>query len=244
MDSSHIDRETLKSYFRKGNIPTEEQFASLIDSMHNVHDDGEFKVTVNDGIVLVPSGGGKTVATIYEGKPLSPDATPSWRMSIGDEEELEIRNGKGDTVLVLGQDGGVTVPGKMRAGQYHGTGDGETSPDGDGTFRINADGHWHDLPVEHADKGRRSDGCRVYRICACWHHPRSGRYSVCEAVASHSDGSRRRIISSRKHWWGWSGKIKLRWQLHDGHLYLQMRSLRTRRGAEFISCRIELIWDF
>lgn len=243
MDNSLMDRQTLKSYFKKGRIPTEEQFAALIDSLHNIREDGCLKVTGSDGLILFPFQGGKTVATVYAEKPESPDAAPLWRIVTGEGGTLEILNGKGDAVLILGQDGSVTVPGEMKAGRYLSDKEEETSPEDDGVFRINADGHWHDLPVEYADNGRGSDGCRVYRICACWHHPCSGKYAVCEAVASHSDGSRRRIKSARKHWWGWSGKIKLRWQLHDGHLYLQMRSRRTRRGAEFISCRIETVWN-
>lgn len=243
MDSRYKNRKTLRSYFRKGQVPTEEQFAALIDSLHNISEDGELKVSRNDGLVLFPSDGGKTVATVYAENPVSSDVTPLWRMAIGDGGALEIQNGKGDPVLVLGQDGSTTLPGDLKAGRYLSGGEEETSPEDDGVFRVNADGHWHDLPVEYADNGRGSDGCRVYRICACWHHPRSGKYSVCEAVASHSDGCRRMIRSARKHWWGWSGKIKLRWQMHDGHLYLQMRSRRIRRGAEFISCRIETVWN-
>ena len=30
------DRKTLKGYFKKGSIPTEEQFAALIDSVPNI----------------------------------------------------------------------------------------------------------------------------------------------------------------------------------------------------------------
>lgn len=32
---SQKDRKTLKSYFEKGDVPTEEQFADLIDSVPN-----------------------------------------------------------------------------------------------------------------------------------------------------------------------------------------------------------------
>lgn len=243
MDSKFMDRETLKSYFKKGMIPTEEQFAALIDSMHNIREDGEMRVTENNGLILYPFDKGKLVATVYAEKPASPDAVPLWCISIGEDGALEIRNAEGENILMFGQDGSVTVSGDLSAGRYLFNGGVETSPNRGGTFKVKADGHWHDLPVEHADDGRSRDGFRMYRICACWHHPRSGKYSVCEAVASHSGGSRRKIRSARKHWWGWNGKIKLRWQLHDGHLYLQMRSRRTRRGAEFISCRVETMWN-
>lgn len=229
IDNGRRDRETLKSYFRKGSVPTEEQFAALIDSQHNIREDGELKVTGDDGLVLRPYGEGKTLAAVYEHGPESPDAAPLWRIAAGDGGELEIRNGKGEPVIVIGQEAVVSVP--------------EETSRSDGMFKVNADGQWHDLPVEYADNGRSSRGCRVYRICAGWYHPRSGRYSVCEAVASHADGSRRRIRSARKHWWGWGGMTKLRWQLYDGHLYLRIRGRRTRRGAEFISCRIETLLD-
>ena len=35
------DRNTLKEYFRKGAVPTEEQFAGLIDSVPNLIEDGQ-----------------------------------------------------------------------------------------------------------------------------------------------------------------------------------------------------------
>ena len=35
------DRKTLKGYFKKGSIPTEEQFAALIDSVPNIAEDGQ-----------------------------------------------------------------------------------------------------------------------------------------------------------------------------------------------------------
>ena len=47
------DRHTLKSYFQKGDVPTEEQFAELIDSVPNIVDDGE-AVRTEDGWALYP----------------------------------------------------------------------------------------------------------------------------------------------------------------------------------------------
>ncbi len=49
------NRETLKTYFRKGAVPTEEQFADLIDSTPNIED---------DGFVKVQNEGGKEVLTL------------------------------------------------------------------------------------------------------------------------------------------------------------------------------------
>lgn len=40
MDSRYRDRKTLKSYFQRGDSPTEDQFAELIDSVTNIHETG------------------------------------------------------------------------------------------------------------------------------------------------------------------------------------------------------------
>ena len=65
MDSRYKNRETLKSYFRKGQVPTEEQFAALIDSLYNVSEDGCLTVSEDDGLKLYPTGNERTVASIY-----------------------------------------------------------------------------------------------------------------------------------------------------------------------------------
>ena len=35
-NTNRKNRETLKGYFKKGGVPTEEQFAGLIDSVPNI----------------------------------------------------------------------------------------------------------------------------------------------------------------------------------------------------------------
>ena len=47
------DRKTLKGYFKKGSIPTEEQFAALIDSVPNIAEDGQ-AVRTADGWSFYP----------------------------------------------------------------------------------------------------------------------------------------------------------------------------------------------
>lgn len=177
MDSRYKDRETLKSYFRKGNVPTEEQFAALIDSVHNIREDGQTAVPEKDS-------------------PASPDPPETTRESPETGDAMEIR----------------------------------------------ADGYWHDLPVEAAaDMG--AAGCRVYRLSACYLNRLSKSYSECGATASHSEGRKCRVCSPRKHWWGWSGHIKIRWQRRDGKLYLQMKCRNVQKGSENIFCRIETLWN-
>ena len=66
----HKDRKTLKGYFKKGSIPTEEQFASLIDSVPNIAEDGQ-AVRTSDGWSFYPEAGKPLQICLHEeeGKP-------------------------------------------------------------------------------------------------------------------------------------------------------------------------------
>jgi DNA-binding transcriptional regulator YhcF (GntR family) len=49
------NRETLKNYFKKGSLPSEKEFANLIDSMLNTIDDG-FEKTEDEGLKISAPG--------------------------------------------------------------------------------------------------------------------------------------------------------------------------------------------
>ena len=40
-NNNRRNRSVLKSYFQKGDVPTEQQFAELIDSVSNIVEDGQ-----------------------------------------------------------------------------------------------------------------------------------------------------------------------------------------------------------
>ena len=44
MNNNRRNRSVLKSYFQKGDVPTEQQFAELIDSVSNIVEDGRFSL--------------------------------------------------------------------------------------------------------------------------------------------------------------------------------------------------------
>lgn len=222
MNSRYKSRESLKPYFRKDNVPTEEQFAELIDSVHNIQDDGRVQTSRENGLHLFAADASGTVATVFAEEPGKEVPVPLWRLTLGRDGSLSLADGKGKTAVTIGRDK-------------------EANPDTD-PLKVNADGYWYDLPVEAAC-GREAEGCRVYRLTACYLNRQSGKYSACTVLASHSGGRRHRIRSPRKHWWGWSGHIKARWQRTDGKLYLQMRSKGAGSDPEAIFCRIETVWE-
>ena len=65
MDSRYRDRKTLKSYFQRGDSPTEDQFAELIDSVTNIHEDGKVTATASDGVRLFPAGKSGVAGTVF-----------------------------------------------------------------------------------------------------------------------------------------------------------------------------------
>lgn len=242
MDNSYKDRKTLKSYFKNGSIPEEKHFIDLIDSVPNIHDDGQAKVSSADGIRLFPADKGGVVATVFASDPDEAAATPLWRLALDGEGGLSLQDGQGGTVLTVDKEKNVTVTRTLKAEKYLSGKDGEEVMPGSDILKVKANGYWQNLPVE-AEAGQEEKGCRVYRISACYLNSLDRQYSTCEAMASHTHGRSRKIRSPRKHWWGWAGYVKIRWRRIDGKLYLQMKSRGARSGAETIFCRIETLWN-
>ncbi len=243
MDDKHKSREQLKAYFKTGEVPTEEQFAQLIDSMHNLADDGQATATSAAGLRLFPTDASGTLATVFAHAPEADGATPLWRLALGADGSLNVCGGNGEPVMTIDKNRNISFSGTLKAARYLSAKEGEKELPETIELEIQADGMWHDLPVESAI-GASPVGCRVYRLSACYNNLRNRSYSACEVLASHSDGRKRKIRSSCKHVWGWSGHIKVRWQHPDsGMLYLQMRSKRTSRGSKFIRCRLETVWE-
>ncbi len=243
MNDEHKSRAQLKAYFKTGEVPTEEQFAQLIDSMHNLADDGQATATSAAGLRLFPTDASGTLATVFAQAPETDGAAPLWRLALGAEGSLNVCGGDGKPVMTIDRNRNITLSGTLKAARYLSGSEHTGGLPGTIELELQADGMWHDLPVESA-AGASPIGCRIYRLSACYNNLRNRSYSVCEVLASHSDGRKCQIRSSCRHAWGWSGHIKVRWQHPDrGRLYLQMRSKRTSSGSKCIRCRLETVWE-
>ena len=113
MDSRYRDRKTLKSYFQRGDSPTEDQFAELIDSVTNIHEDGKVTATASDGVRLFPAGKSGVAATVFTDDPDQGGSEPLWRIALDGENGLRIQDDKGKTVLTIDRDRNVTVEGTL-----------------------------------------------------------------------------------------------------------------------------------
>lgn len=73
-------RETLRSYFREGRRPTEDQFSDLIESMLNINDEG-FNKTKVDGLRVTSLGDSKALLSFFH--PNSTDNRAEWAVGFG-----------------------------------------------------------------------------------------------------------------------------------------------------------------
>lgn len=91
------DRPTLKSFFRSGALPTEEEYSDLIESTVNLMDDG-FSKTDADGMQLASKGGSLRIMSLYQGLGTR---KPSWVFDHGSKIDgaLHLRPDEGKTAL-------------------------------------------------------------------------------------------------------------------------------------------------
>ena len=202
------DRHTLKSYFQKGDVPTEEQFAELIDSVPNIVDDGE-AVRTEDGWALYPRKG--------------------WKLTLTSDKGLAIKNEAGEALLELKQDKNIVLHASV---QQEGGGD-EPEPDPQDYLVIEADKKWATLK-EITDIKESS---RVYTVMALYRDREFGICKLTRAIAICLNNVEQWVESPRKHWWGWSGYIRLRWQADRDKTYLQIRSTSNSYSGK-IYCRV------
>lgn len=218
------DRHTLKSYFQKGDVPTEEQFAELIDSVPNIVDDGE-AVRTEDGWALYPRKGGKMGVSLHEaaGEPAA------WKLTLTSDKGLAIKNEAGEALLELKQDKNIVLHASV---QQEGGGD-EPEPDPQDYLVIEADKKWATLK-EITDIKESS---RVYTVIALYRDREFGICKLTRAIAICLNNVEQWVESPRKHWWGWSGYIRLRWQADRDKTYLQIRSTSNSYSGK-IYCRV------
>ena len=234
------NREELKKYFKKGAVPTEEQFAGLIDSVANLVEDGQIMKTAT-GWAFCPEQGERLDIGLYTVEPTDDTAKPAWTISVTPDGKLIISNEIGEAVMEAAQDkstilhGCLTVDDEVTAPAYLVTGGGGgATPGGEDYLVVPADKQWHNLPIEASDEGF---GSRVYHIYASFRERGTGLCQLTRATALWLNFMEQRIESPQKHWWGWSGGVRLRWQEADGKPCLQLRSKKRLPSGE-IQCRI------
>mgnify|MGYP003623561117 CR=1 FL=1 len=240
------NRKALKDYFKADRYPTEEQFAHLIDSSLNMEEDGVIR-TLRDGVALYPPQKGGSLLGIYPQRPDQADGgypieQPCWMLKIGKKKELILIDEEGNEVFTLSQ--GTDRPDAAKEQPpFDAENKSAAKPPKTTTevLTIEADGNWHELPVEAA-LNKEEDGCRMYRIFGVYKRGGKKCYTMVEALAGHCNWRKLQLQSPQKLLGHWRGPIKLRWKMREGGLYLQMRGKRREKGL--VQYQIITVWDY
>ena len=229
------NRNTLKKYFQRGALPSEKQFADLIDSVINIIDDG-FEKSAEHGLRIAAIGDREKLISFFRKMEMT---CPDWSMGIHpDTGRFHIRNGQNLCLLTLTPEGRVGI----------GCEDPQTGLDlcgnlamegWQGRYRqgvIPADGCWHTV-VENLD------GCHAFDITAGSGKKGTGRYALVHAVALTAFKGRGKISLDQAYFDSRSNRIKLRWRGSRHNHRLEMRTGCAYGGDAAILYRIARLWD-
>ena len=224
-------RSTLKHFFRKGALPSADQFGDLIDSVVNQVDDG-FDKTPSNGLEISTLGAYDSLISFFR---QSRSEQALWTIGY-DEERDKLLFKKLDpverpyTVLSLSPEGKVGINRKDPAHELDV--DGFISCSGRIGVATNeravaADGHWHDIT-------ETLTGCHALEIIAGVGKRKTGRYALMHAVALNAYNPtgwlfnflkrKNRIRCQHAYYNARGDKLQLRWTGRDRNYTLQLRT--------------------
>jgi hypothetical protein len=229
------NRNTLKGFFKKGQLPTESHFHDLIDSLNNKVDDGISK-TSDDGLILSATGSSEKLISFYRSIEAK---NPGWSIEINrGNENLSINNHIGDVIMSFSNDGNVGVNNN----------DPQHNLDINGTLsfsgrlgnkysgKVLGDGKWHKILKE-------LNGCHALEVVADIGKKKTGRYAMLHAFAMSTFGKSNHKIDIRQAYYGVrSNKIELRWTGTTYDFNLEIRTRNTYNGEYYIQYYISDLW--
>ena len=211
----HFDRRALKEKFKKGKMPSEQDFSNLIDSMINILEEG-FNKTDVDGLKIAQLMGSGKLMSFYENIAVD---SPQWflELGIGDNKlhfgtrttpnVLTLRSYSEDTSeksipkgavginkelprVALDVEGTVAATGRM--GQM-------------GDMAVLADGDWYDLTSPLT-------GCEAFEVVAGVGGPDAdGKYALLHAIALNTFNGKSSVQQQQAYYGNKCNRIELRW---------------------------------
>jgi len=230
------DRNTLKGFFRKGQMPLESHFHDFIDSSLNKVDDGLSK-NAEDGLMLAPSGASQKMMSFYKN---IQDRSSLWSLCLNKgNSNLSFSDYIGNPVLTLTLNGNVGI-GKEDP-QYSLDVNGTVGMQGRvGTHKqgtIPADGKWHPI-LENLN------GVNAFEIMAGIGKKKTGKYALIHAVAMSTYGkSDDRIHIRQARYGSWRNKIQIRWGGDTFKYFLEMRTRSDYEGPFVVQYFISQLWQ-
>ncbi|MCK9200414.1 MAG: hypothetical protein M0P59_00300 [Gallionella sp.] len=252
------NRKTLSAYFADGQLPTQEAFGDLIDSVVNIVDDG-FDKTPEEGMKIAQLDNRSKLVGFYDEITVK---APLWSIAfsvsgyggnVENNKNLNFFYGNNKATgltlasapeTVVGP--GKSTEGKIRVGinkndpEHELDIDGVIAADGRigraGTMEVRADGKWHPVIA-------RLDGCQAFEIMAGVGKPHSGRYALLHAYALSTFNSKKgNITYHQAHFSSRCDQIELRWVggTHDYSLEMRVRCCYEQNAKEEIYIRYYL----
>lgn len=243
-------RDELRKHFRKGNVPSEKHFKSLIDSMANKLDDG-FSKTEEYGMMMSPLGDSSRILSFFRS---IDDPIPQWAFSRktgdnaglelsepgeaphlflkarsdrndfswGESEEIKIGVGTSNPKVMLDVNGFAGIQG--RVGLYKQGG-------------IPADRQWSPILSNLS-------GCHCYEIVAKIVSKKDRQSFLQATVASVNGGLLGSKIKSVKTYTGWIwNRIRLRWVGTKSNFGLEISSARNWGDEAKVIYYVNKLWD-
>lgn len=248
-----LNRSLLKNRFRAGQMPCEEDFHDLIDSMVNVEEEGIEK-TRETGLKISQITDSGKLMSFYEN---STEGSPLWHSEIrknvnGNRSGLHLSTpGIDDSSSVLSLVGPMPDGESAPIGVGIGTREPECTLDVKGViassgrigkenanFRVPTDGKWHDITEELS-------GCQTFEIVAgAGGQEDEGRFALTHAIAVNVFHGRPRVRATQSYYGGRGSRIDVRW-IAGSEKYrfkLQLRVRCAYKNGSFVRYRLTKLW--
>lgn len=251
-----IKRDSLKSLFKSGQMPTEKDFSTLIDSMVNQIDEG-FDKTADDGLRISQIGTGKLLS-FYENLSVN---SPQWFLEMGPrlfgERSLHVvaqGSQAPTTVLSLvrrsgdeaSERGALVAVGVNKRDPRHeldvaGTVRSHGRIGRAGEMAAPADGKWHDITEPLS-------GCNALEIVAGVgaRDDEEGKYALVHAVAVNAFDGKGNISLTQSNYGSGCSRLMMRWRTPDKadkfRYVLQMRTHCPYESGAWIRYHITQLW--
>ena len=229
------NRETLKNYFKKGKLPTEQNFYDLIDSIINRVDDGMSK-TMDEGLMLSPIGNSEKLISFYKS---IEEKSPAWSIDINKGDgNIHVKNRLGKSLVTIKQEGKLGINNHKPKHELDVNGviaqRGRIGTEYQG--KIPGDGQWHTIVDE-------LNGCHAFEITAGIGKKKAGKYALIVAQAISTFGKSKSKIRYTQAYYGMrSNKILLRWKGDTYNFSLEMRTKGNYGEGFYLNYHIAQLW--
>ena len=231
-------RSELKKSFRKGCIPSEDDFFNLIDSLSHVNDD-DFYNRYN-GLKLTSVGSSNIMVNFLNN---FEEKFTVWTLEKYNSDNrlygITLNDLKGDSVLSINLDGNVGIGVKNPTSRLDVDGNikykGRIGNYSSG--KVLADGKWHTVLSELKD-------CHAFEIIAKMSKYHKGVHSILYAIALNAfNGKCKNIKTTDAYYNSFRDKIDIRWNGDTFNYRLEIRSKKDQGEGAYINYNIGSLWS-